>query len=83
MLSVKNEEELLKAYDRLQYYGIQVAIFEEPDKNNEKTALASEPLLANSKLRRKFSCYKLYNSNFVERHQTADIAQPENGVSSE
>ena len=63
LLSVKNEEELLKAHDRLQYFGIQVAKFQEPDRNNEITAIASEPLPADSKLRRKFSCYQLLNLN--------------------
>lgn len=64
LLSVKNEIELLKAYERLQYYGIQVAKFEEPDlPNNQSTAIATEPLPADSKLRRKFSCYKLLNFN--------------------
>lgn len=63
LLSVKNEDELLKAYERLQHYGIRVAKFEEPDRNNETTAIATEPLPADSKLRRKFSCYKLLNFN--------------------
>lgn len=63
LLSVKNEYELLKAYERLQHYGIQVAKFQEPDRNNEYTAIATEPLPADSKLRRKFSCYTLLNLN--------------------
>lgn len=61
LLSVKNEDELLKAYERLQHYGIQVAKFQEPDRNNETTAIATAPIPGDSEQRRLFRNYKLLN----------------------
>lgn len=66
LLNVNSEYELLKAHDRLQHYGIKIVKFTEPDLNNEISSIATEPLSADSKLRRKFSCYKLLNLDRVE-----------------
>ena len=44
---VATERELLAAADRLERAGIRFALFREPDRNNEATALATEPLCAN------------------------------------
>ena len=43
---VASERELLAAADRLERAGIRFALFREPDRNNEATALATEPLCA-------------------------------------
>jgi hypothetical protein len=43
---VAAERELLAAADRLERAGIRFALFREPDRNNEATALATEPLCA-------------------------------------
>jgi hypothetical protein len=41
---VASERELLAAADRLERAGVRFTIFREPDRNNEATALATEPL---------------------------------------
>jgi hypothetical protein len=41
---VASERELLAAADRLERAGVRFALFREPDRNNEATALATEPL---------------------------------------
>ncbi len=41
---VASERDLLAAADRLDRAGIRFALFREPDRNNEATALATEPL---------------------------------------
>jgi hypothetical protein len=41
---VSGERELLAAADRLERSGIRLALFREPDRNDEATALATEPL---------------------------------------
>lgn len=43
---VASERELLAAADRLDRLGVRIALFREPDLNNEATALATEPLCA-------------------------------------
>lgn len=43
---VATESDLLRAADRLDRAGIRFALFREPDRNNEATALATEPLCA-------------------------------------
>ena len=42
--SVKSEEELLKLKLKLDIRGIKAVVFIEPDRGNEATALATEPL---------------------------------------
>ena len=59
LIGVKNEPELLKAYEKLQHFGIQVAKFNEPDRNNETTAIASAPIPHDSEQRRLFRGYRL------------------------
>jgi hypothetical protein len=44
LCAVSRERDLLAAADRLERAGIRFAIFREPDRNNEATALATEPL---------------------------------------
>ena len=41
---VASEHSLLAAADRLERAGIRFALFREPDRDNEATALATEPL---------------------------------------
>jgi hypothetical protein len=41
---VASERDLLAAADRLERAGIRFALFREPDRDNEPTALATEPL---------------------------------------
>lgn len=41
---VASERDLLAAADRLERAGIRFALFREPDRDNEATALATEPL---------------------------------------
>jgi len=41
---VTSERDLLAAADRLERAGVRFALFREPDRNNEATALATEPL---------------------------------------
>lgn len=41
-----SERDLLAAADRLDRAGIRFTLFREPDRNNEATALATEPLYA-------------------------------------
>jgi hypothetical protein len=42
--SIGSEEKLLAAADRLSLKDVRYALFREPDRNNEVTALATEPL---------------------------------------
>ena len=71
LLSVDNQEEIIKAYHRLLNYGIKTVKFHEPDQNNEVTAIATEPLSINSNLRRKFSCYKLLDLDSVKNSENS------------
>jgi hypothetical protein len=41
---VASERDLLAAADRLERAGVRFALFREPDRDNEATALATEPL---------------------------------------
>jgi hypothetical protein len=41
---VANERDLLSAADRLECRGVRFQLFREPDRDNEATALATEPL---------------------------------------
>jgi hypothetical protein len=41
---VASERDLLAAADRLERAGIRFVLFREPDRHNESTALATEPL---------------------------------------
>lgn len=66
LIGVKNENDLLKAYERLQYHGISITKFEEPDKNNEVTAISTAPIPQDSAQRRLLRNYKLLNLNSVE-----------------
>ncbi len=44
LCGVPHERDLLAAADRLERAGIRFALFREPDRNDEVTALATEPL---------------------------------------
>lgn len=44
LCGVATERDLLAAADRLERAGIRFALFREPDRNDEVTALATEPL---------------------------------------
>jgi hypothetical protein len=57
-LEVPDEDRLLAAHERLEDRGIQSVLFREPDRNNEATALCTEPI--NGKRRRLFSKYSLW-----------------------
>lgn len=52
-----SEESLLREAGRLAAYGIRAVLFREPDRSNEATALATEPL--EEAFRRIFSKWKL------------------------
>lgn len=54
---VENEEELLKCEKHLDAKGILATIFHEEDRNNEATALASEPVFCEQ--RKIFRRYRL------------------------
>ena len=49
-LLVKDESELVMLANRAQDIGICVALFREPDRDNEVTAIALEPCLGSKKL---------------------------------
>jgi hypothetical protein len=66
LLGVKNEQQLHKAYQSLVASGIQVAAFEEPDRNNELTAIASAPLPEDSEQRHLFRRFQLLTMKGVE-----------------
>jgi len=58
LLSVKDEEALLKTEEMLAQKGINFEIFWEPDDNMGFTALCTEPLMKESrKLFRKYQCW--------------------------
>jgi hypothetical protein len=59
-LEVPNEDGLLAAHERLEDRGIQAILFREPDRNNEATALCTEPVWGNR--RRIFSKYSLWRN---------------------
>lgn len=46
LCAVSREPSLLAAADRLDRAGVRFALFREPDRDNEATALATEPLSA-------------------------------------
>lgn len=57
--SIKNENKLMKCADEFKSKGIDFQIFREPDRNNEATALASQPLTG--KDRETFKRFQLLN----------------------
>jgi len=57
-LEVSDEERLLEAHERLQDRGIDTILFREPDRENEATALCTEPIRGNR--RKIFSKYSLW-----------------------
>ena len=57
-LEVGDEERLLEVHERLQGRGIEAILFREPDRNNEATALCTEPIWGNR--RKIFSKYSLW-----------------------
>ena len=59
LAGVENEHELLKAFEKLQYHGVQITKFNEPDRNNETTAIATAPIPEDSIQRRFFRGYRL------------------------
>ena len=59
-LEVANEEELLAAHERLEDRDIQAVLFREPDRNDEATALCTEPVWGNS--RKILSKYPLWRN---------------------
>ena len=59
-LEVANEEELLAAHERLEDRDIQAVLFREPDRNDEATALCTEPVWGNR--RKIFSKYPLWRN---------------------
>ena len=60
-LEVSNEEKLLLARERLENRGIKSILFREPDRNDEATAICTEPILGNR--RRIFSKYPLWRED--------------------
>ncbi len=50
LCGVASEKRLLAAADHLYRHGIRCALFREPDRANEATALATEPLTAEKRL---------------------------------
>lgn len=59
-LEVANEERLMAAYERLEGRDIQTVLFREPDRDNEATALCTEPICGNR--RKIFSKYPLWRN---------------------
>jgi hypothetical protein len=60
LCSVASEERLLAAADHLFQADIRYHLFREPDRDNEATALATEPL--RGELRRKLERYRCLNA---------------------
>lgn len=58
LCQVKNEDELIRAADKLEQLGIRFHIFQEPDIGNQNTALCTEPV--DPGRRRAFSNWKLW-----------------------
>ena len=59
LCGVRNESELLKISARLQAYNIQFKAFQEPDRNNEYTSIATEPICGNKrKIFKRYQCLK-------------------------
>lgn len=61
VLSIKDEQQLYKAAQKLDKAGIQYRIFTEPDRNNEATAIATEPIFGEN--RRLFRSYRCLGDN--------------------
>jgi hypothetical protein len=57
-LSVPDEERLISAYEKITSRGIKAILFREPDRDNEATALCTEPVYGN--VRKIFSKYPLW-----------------------
>ncbi len=57
VIGVENEPELVRCAEKLDDLGVRFHLFVEPDKNNEFTALATEPV--SGKTRRVFRDYQL------------------------
>lgn len=58
MCETPSEDQLLAEADRLEYLGIKYTLFREPDRNNEATALCTEPL--SSQQRKRLARWKLW-----------------------
>lgn len=60
LVKVKNELRLTKLIDELNHHGIKFRNFIEPDLNYTLTALATEPIQADSPIRGFFKRFSLY-----------------------
>lgn len=64
---VKDEQKLLRSYQRLQALGLKCYAFYEPDFGDELTAIASEPVSGDD--RSHFRQYQLLNEDHILRTQ--------------
>ena len=59
LCGVRNESDLLNVSARLQAYNIQFRAFQEPDRNNEYTSIATEPIDGNRRnIFKRYHCFK-------------------------
>jgi hypothetical protein len=58
LCTIPDEQLLLREHERLELRGIRAILFREPDRNNEATALCTEPIPKSK--RRLFSKWKLW-----------------------
>ena len=64
--SIRNEEGLHRAIAHLERNGVRFRTFIEPDRGNEMTAVATEPIFEDKrKIFKKFQCLKFPASNLV------------------
>lgn len=60
MCAIDSEARLNQVINRLDSYGIKLAVFREPDLDNQITAIATEPL--GEQPRKRMSKYKLWRA---------------------
>lgn len=59
LCGVRSESELLKISARLKSHNIQFRVFQEPDRNNEYTSIATEPISGNRRnIFKRYQCLK-------------------------
>jgi hypothetical protein len=77
---VASERELLASADRLERAGIRFALFREPDRDNEATALATEPLQSDRRaVLARYPC--LTRSDLLSAPEAQSVSAPREGPS--
>lgn len=78
LIGVESEQELLKIRDRLAKHGIAHRVIDEPDMNNQITAISTEPLTDDRrKPLRKFQCWTPSRWERSNRVSTANLVDSE------